>query len=419
MPPPPSLPDEARTAIDLSHGEPVGGVVFVLRIIDGPDAGATTVLDGVNEGRVLLGQSAVCTVRLTDRSVSRRHAALRREEHAWRLEDLDSTNGTRVNGVRIKEALLSGGELVTLGGSSFRLSRAGAAPPRPANVAQGFGRFLGASEAVRKLYPGWADLASSPSPIVIEGESGTGKELLAEALHDAGPRAGKPFMVFDGATSDVAELPGVLDQADGGTLVLDEPFALGPEDQAHLATALERAKTNVRIICTTRRDPDHEVQVGRFREDLLDRLAGATIELPPLRRRSGDVRLLARHFWTAFGGAGEAPADYLGQLEGGAWPGNVRELVQAVAERLASGPTGAREAALPRRADAPTTPDDPLAGVLAMKLPFARARQEILRRFEGRYVAAVLEEQGGNVSKAAAASGLARRYFQILKSRAR
>jgi len=85
----------------------------------------------------------------------------------------------------------------------------------------------------------------------------------------------------------------------------------------------------------------------------------------------------------------------------------------------ASGPTGSREAALPRRTDAPPTQDDPLAGVLAMKLPFARARQEILRRFEGRYVAAVLEEQGGNVSKAAAASGLARRYFQILKSRAR
>jgi len=320
--------------MDLARGEPISCVVFVLRIIDGPDAGATTVLDGVNEGRILIGQSAVCTVRLTDRTVSRRHAALRREAYAWRLEDLESTNGTRANGVRVKEALLTGGELVTLGASSFRLSRAGAVPASAPEVARGFGRFLGASAEVRSLYRGWADLASSLNSVVIEGEAGTGKELLAEALHDLGPRAGKPFLVFDGATSDLEDLPAALEHAAGGTLVLD--------------------------------------------------------------------------------------ADYLALLEGGAWPGNVRELVQAIAERLATGPTGAREEALPAAgAGASPAKEDALADVLAMKLPFARARQEMLRRFEARYVASVLEEQRGNVSKAAAASGLARRYFQILKSRAR
>ncbi|HSO36578.1 MAG TPA: FHA domain-containing protein, partial [Labilithrix sp.] len=99
----PPKPLEVSTTLDLSRGEPVAGILFVLRISEGPDVGTTRVLDGINEGRILIGQSSVCTLRLTDRSVSRRHAALRREADAWRLEDLESSNGTRVNGVRIRE----------------------------------------------------------------------------------------------------------------------------------------------------------------------------------------------------------------------------------------------------------------------------------------------------------------------------
>lgn len=419
----------------------------MLRITEGPEAGTTCVLDGVNEGRVLLGQSSVCTVRLTDRTVSRRHAAMRREADAWRLEDLDSTNGTRVNGVRIKEAFLSGGEIVSLGGTSLRLTRAGAAPAGVASEATRFGRFIGAGDEVRRHYAHWTSLASSPLPIVIEGETGTGKELLAEALHDAGPRAGRPFIVLDcsgrsgeeieaalnGVESGGVVQPGVFEQASGGTLVIDEPSELGPAAQARLGAILERGeltriggsarvKVDVRIVTTTRRDLDREVEVGRFREDLLYRLAGATIELPPLRRRKGDVPLLARHFWTQLGGAGEPASDDLVKLEDSAWPGNVRELVHAIAERLAIGADSERIAELlAKEATAPSSAksDDPISRVIAMDLPFIRARQEMLRVFEGRYVESVLEQQGGNVSKAAAASGLARRYFQILKSRAR
>ena len=439
---------EVSTAIDLSRGEPVGGVLFVLRIMEGPDAGSTVVLDGVNEGRVLLGQSAVCTVRLTDRTVSRRHAALRREAGAWRLEDLDSTNGTRVNGVRIKEAFLSGGELVTLGGTSLRLSRAGAAPAGAPSQATRFGRFIGASDEVRLHYAHWASLAASSLPILIEGETGTGKELLAEALHDAGSHVARPFVVLDcsrsggdeiesallGVESGAATVPGVFEQANGGTLLIDEPAELGPAAQARLGAILERGeltriggtarvKVDARVVTTTRRDLDHEVQVGRFREDLLYRLAGATIELPPLRRRKGDVSLLARHFWTQLGGAGELAPEELLKLEDGAWPGNVRELMHAIAERLAVG--GARAHGLEelvadeRTAQSGTRGNDPVSRIIGMNLPFIRARQEMLREFEARYVESVLAQQGGNVSKAAAASGLARRYFQILRSRGR
>jgi DNA-binding NtrC family response regulator len=439
-------PQEVSTALDLSGGEPVGGILFVLRIAAGPDAGTTLVLDGINEGRILLGQSSVCTLRLTDRSVSRRHAALRREAAAWRLEDLDSTNGTRVNGVRIKEAFLFGGELVALGATSLRLTRAGAAPAGALNDAASFGRFLGGCVALRRHYGQWARLASSSLPILIEGETGTGKELLAESLHDAGPRAGRPFVVLDcaghpaheieavlsGAESGGTSRAGVFEQAKGGTLVIDEPSELAPAAQWLLGTILERGETtrlggalrstvDVRILTTTRRDLDHEVQVGRFREDLLYRLAGATIDLPPLRQRKDDIPLLARHFWTQLGGAGAPSAEDLAKLEDRPWPGNVRELVHAVGERLA---TGVESAGLDEVPDHVTATlggrgDDPVSRVIAMNLPFVRARQQMLREFEARYVATVLAQQGGNVSKAAAASGLARRYFQILRSRGR
>lgn len=423
----PPAPQEVSTVLDLSRGDPVAGLLFVLRVVEGPDAGMSLVLDGINEGRVLLGQSPVCALRLTDRSVSRRHAALRREADAWRIEDLDSSNGTRVNGVRIKEAFLTGGEIVTLGSTSVRLTRAGVAPLEAPSNAQRFGRFIGESPEVRRHFTHWSSLALSSLALLIEGATGTGKELLAEALHDVGPRAGRPFVVLDCSAPGGSEidLP-LLEQASGGTLVIDEPAELAPTSQTRLAGLLERAPSHqARIITTSRRDLDLEVQEGRFREDLLYRLAGATIELPPLRRRGGDVVLLARHFWKQLGGAGELSDEELAHFDGRTWPGNVRELLNAIAERLAVGPESARLESVrpgdPGRsvAERSATHADAVTRILAMDLPYVRARQEMLREFEGRYVHNVLEQQGGNVSRAAAHSGLARRYFQILKSRVR
>jgi DNA-binding NtrC family response regulator len=418
---------EGSTVLDPSGGEPVAGVLFVLRVVGGPDSGATIVLDGANEGRILLGQSAVCTLRLTDRTVSRRHAALRRDPDAWRIEDLGSSNGTRVNGVCIKEALLWGGEVLTLGSSSLKLVRAGLAPIPAASAAVGFGRFLGESAEVRPHFARWAAAAASTRCLLIEGEPGTGKELLAETLHDVGPRTSKPYLVLDCAAVANGELDeAIVDQARGGTLVVDEPASLHREAQGKLAAMLERAAgLDVRVIATSRRDLDLEVEEQRFDERLLDRLAEETIELPPLRRRRTDVPLLARHFWKELGGAGELPEELLHGFAGMAWPGNVRELLTIVAERLAALTSKASPASRPPgasvRSHEAREPSslDAVARVLGMDLPYATARQQILREFESQYVRRVLEQQNGNVSRAAAVSGLARRYFQILKSRAR
>jgi transcriptional regulator with GAF, ATPase, and Fis domain len=282
-------------------------------------------------------------------------------------------------------------------------------------------------------------------PVVIEGETGTGKEALAESLHEMGPRAAGPFVVFDctavppnlveaelfgherGAfTGAVASRRGVFEQAQGGTLLIDEVGDLEPSLQPKLLRAIERfeirkiggdrwIKVDVRVLAATRRDLDKEVQAGRFRDDLFHRLAVARIELPPLRHRQGDIAALAIHFWQELGGDPRAlTREMVQKWEDYAWPGNVRELRNTIARQIALGdlahtPT---ERPPPRAAD-----EDAIDKFVDMGLPFPQARDRILEEFEQRYVARLLEKHGGDVARAAAASGIGRRYFQKLRAR--
>src|ERR1019366_2932515 len=138
-------------------------------------------------------------------------------------------------------------------------------------------------------------------------------------------------------TGAVTMRKGVFEQAHGGTLLIDEIGDLDLSLQPKLLRAIERSeirrvggdrsiKVDVRVLAATRRDLDHEVQAGRFRDDLFHRLAVARIELPPLRRRAGDVPVLARNFWRALGGDEQAlTGDLLLRWQDYAWPGNVRE----------------------------------------------------------------------------------------------
>jgi transcriptional regulator with GAF, ATPase, and Fis domain len=312
--------------------------------------------------------------------------------------------------------------------------------------------MLGASDVMRRLYPHCRRLAGSDLSTLIEGETGTGKEVIAEALHEASKRASAPFVVFDctavppnlaesmlfghekgSFTGAVASRKGVFEEADGGTLFIDEIGELDHALQPKLLRALERsevqrvgsnkwAKVDVRILSATRRDLDREVQAGRFRDDLYFRL----IELPPLRARRGDVRMLATRFWTSLGGdAAGPPNDVLDRFEDYSWPGNVRELHHAVARVIALGDFDLNERGMPegrprgegRASAAPS--DSVVEEVLAADMPLTRAREVVVADFERRYVERVLARHGGNVVRAAEASGVARRYFQILRARHR
>jgi hypothetical protein len=186
--------------------------VYVLTVIEGPDAGFTWTLDGAAPTRVLLGTSPVCTVRLTDPEVSRRHATFCVALDHVQLTDLGSTNGTTVNGVGIKEVSLYGGEAIRLGRSvvAIQLGQAFAAN---LGSAMSFGRVLGESMPMRRLYPALERLAAVDQAILIEGETGTGKELIAEEIHRASRRADAPFA--HGAALGDAERAGIAREGEG------------------------------------------------------------------------------------------------------------------------------------------------------------------------------------------------------------
>ena len=445
--------DEVSTLLRTARFDPtpVTEAAFEIAVTAGASRGAALTLSASSPNRVLIGTGPACDLVLSDREVSRRHLALSLEGRGVRLADLASTNGTWVNGLSVVEVLLSGGESVQLGETVLTLTAR--ASPRAAQLplATAFGRLIGASTEMRRIYPLCERLAAANVPVILEGETGTGKEVLAESLHEQGPRAAGPFIVFDctaaapslleaelfgherGAfTGAVTTRKGVFEQAHGGTLLIDEIGDLDLALQPKLLRAIERSEVrrvggarpiacDVRILAATRRDLDREVQLGRFRDDLFHRLAVTRLELPPLRARRGDVALLVSRFAAELGGDARCiPPPLLGQWERDPWPGNVRELRNAVARHLALGELAALEAAGGAGADPTLAALEASAEQLvARRVPFARARDLVLEEFTRLYTDRVLSLHDGNVARAAEASGIGRRYFQRMRARQR
>ncbi len=217
--------------------------------------------------------------------------------------------------------------------------------------------IVGEAEAMQEIYRLIERVGPTDKPILIQGESGTGKELVAKALHRASRLADQPMVVINCAalpeslveselfghekgafTGAGASKPGLFEVADGGTLFIDEIGELAGSLQAKLLRVLEdgslrhvgsvkERRVHVRLVAATNRDLAKDVAEGRFREDLFYRINVLTILLPPLRERSGDIRLLLEYF---AGKDWQWDEDLMSVLENYSWPGNVRQLLNAI-----------------------------------------------------------------------------------------
>ncbi|QQS40487.1 MAG: sigma-54-dependent Fis family transcriptional regulator [Acidobacteriota bacterium] len=301
--------------------------------------------------------------------------------------------------------------------------------------------IVGESDALREQIERLRPLARDRDiSVLILGESGTGKELFARAIHQNGPRAGMPFVAvncaalpenlieselfghekgaFTGASS---RKRGLFEAADGGTLFLDEISSMPKETQAKLLRAIEEKevrpvggteskRVDIRLISAANQDLSELVSNGSFRSDLYFRIAVASLEVPPLRNRGGDVRLLARHFLDRFNEAKHREVQFgpgvLSAFERHNWPGNVRELENLV-EMLVVTATG----------DAVTEKDLPatLRASVAAALPepdndggLKAARGKLVADFERKFILDNLEKNRWNVSKTAEDIGLSR-----------
>ena len=314
-----------------------------------------------------------------------------------------------------------------------------------------FHALVGKSPAMRDVYRLLEQAAGLDITVLLTGETGTGKELAARAVHYHSARRERRFVpvncgalpselveselfghargAFTGATG---AKPGLFEEAQGGTIFLDEVGELPLPVQVKLNRALQEreirrvgdnapVKVDVRVIAATHRDLKAEASAGRFREDLFYRLHVYPVRLPPLRERREDIPLLAAHFLEKHAGAsrrqlaGFAP-EALRTLTGYAWPGNVRELENAVERSVAvaAGPdvelrdlppevTGAQEGALP-------------AEILA-RMPYREAVDTARDRVSREYLVALMREFGGNVTRAAERAGMERESLHRLLKR--
>jgi len=331
-------------------------------------------------------------------------------------------------------------QLAELGAENTRLRRE--------LVADGqFGRMLGASAPMRRVFEMAERVASTDATVLLLGESGTGKDLLAQEIHDRSSRAGKAFVAVNCAalpenlieselfgyergafTGAAQQRKGKFELASGGTIFLDEIGDMNPVTQAKVLRVLENRKierlggaqsidVDVRVISATHRDLPAEITAGKFRQDLYYRLRVVTLELPALREHKEDIPRLIDAFLRQFGSRhsrqmkiNRAALDLLGAYD---WPGNVRELRNAI-ERSVVLCRGDEIAAndLPeeiRESQRPITITG--AGADSAFLGESDFR-EAKRQFEIVYLKRKLEEHRWNVSKTAAVVGLHRQSLQ-------
>ena len=420
-----------------------------LTAVSGPGAGRALAMLGA---LATAGRHPTNDLVVADPRVSGVHLELRRVGDHVHVRDAGSTNGTWMGPHRVAEVELAPGGELTIGSTVLRLDLDDEATPHAVGTAESFGDLVGRSPAMRELFATLERVAPKNLSVLVHGETGTGKEEVARAIHLASTRADKPFVVIDAAalpeslaesllfghekgafTGAERRTVGLFESADGGTVFLDEIGELPQATQAKFLRVLEqrevtrvgsheRVSVDVRVIAATHRDLRHEIDAGRFREDLFFRLAQMRVAVVPLRDRPEDVPLLCEKLLERIGKeAGielRIELDALAHLQAQPWPGNVRELRNVLARERGRAGQG-----VIRRADVAGegfgfrgTREE--RSVLDLSGTFASAKERAVGRFEAAYLSALMKRCGGNLSQASREADIARHYLrELLKKR--
>lgn len=380
-----------------------------LKILEPHEQKSLKIKESATIGRAV--ENELC---VQDPYVSQRHFRVEALIRGFRLKDLDSRNGTFLNGVKIKEAWLENGDQVSFGQSSLLFTHREEVQPTLKSLNKDWSRQLQQMPMI----------AASEQPVLITGESGTGKEVLARWIHENSPRATKPFVsvncsalseslveselfghVKGSFTGAANHRQGAFLSADGGTLFLDEIGDLPLTLQPKLLRALENQevrpvgsdqtlKTNVRILAATHQNIRKRINGGLFREDLYYRLNVVNLQPPSLKDRMEDFDSLiyefAKRYRVRFSfGAIQALKEH-------SWPGNIRELKNTVA----------RASALYGRN---LITNSELNDLVELKTPVSIVKPDRLGRLKAMEREAIIEAlvaHRGNQRKAAAQLGL-------------
>jgi two-component system response regulator GlrR len=444
----PTTNERGETEVNESaEARPANGIPR-LTAVSGPGAGRALAM---TNALATVGRHSTNDLVVNDPRVSGVHLELFRVGDRIHIRDAGSTNGTWIGPHKVSDVELAAGGEVTVGGTLLRLDLDEGATPASVG-AESFGDLVGGSLAMRELFATLERVAPKNLTILIQGETGTGKEEVARAVHARSLRGDKPFIVIDAAalpetlaesllfghekgafTGAERRAIGLFEAANGGTVFLDEIGELPPASQAKFLRVLEkrevtrvggheRVPVDVRVLAATHRDLRHEIDGGRFREDLFFRLAQLRVMLVPLRDRPQDVPVLCQKLLSGLAEPGEAPLEVepqaLAHLQAQPWPGNVRELrnVLARAAALCSGGVIRRVDVAGEGFGFRGTREE--RSVLDLSGTFATSKDRAIARFESAYLAALMKRCSGNLSLASREADVARHHLRdLLKKR--
>lgn len=311
--------------------------------------------------------------------------------------------------------------------------------------------IIGRSHKMMEVFSIIDSIAGTVSTILITGESGTGKEMVARAIHNRSQRKSKPFVVINCAaipeqlleselfghkrgsfTGAIADKKGLFEEANGGTVFLDEVGEIPPSIQVKLLRVLQEGEVrpvgdvnsghvDVRILAASNQDLVQSVKEGRFREDLYYRLNVISVTLPPLRDRADDIPLLAYHFLEKYNAktgkhVDKIAVDAIQALQSYTWVGNVREL-ENVIERavvLTTGDTLTARDLPPRILDESFYLIGDEGGSDLTQFSYREAKEKMLVSFNRAYLKSLLKMSSGNISFAAEKAGMDRSNFKKL-----